>query len=791
MKKILLYLILVFVFSSFAFADFISQGEEFYPDDVNFLYTVNQDFTTSNITVNETAVVIGSGAFAGTYDYDYDHLNVSPSTVSKLDNISCLLQINGTGNINISYNWTNLTGSTIKTGSTICAAGSECTVDILGAPLTQTGQQYTCNVFANASWFYWNQTGTDYTTVSSVFSDINITINSPLNNSVNNFGSLLFNYTISGNLTPEAVLECSLYRKNTVLYEFYQDWDKFKCDSGWTGPNCLEIADKNYLTDSSSQSGSFQFGYWNYTVPINNITSLIWDTSVRTGGQLNVSLIGGCFNETLRLRAGSRDTGTFYQTQWDCYNYTTSSWFTLRTTSTNQPGSGFIKEQGLHIFYNISVDNLTPQLINFSNTVTPGLNYLTDNDVIKDDLYYLINCSTDEQSNTSSEVYINSENEISLLDCGVVNPYMYSNEVALNYTLYNTTGVTIPGDISGFFTIFQYDGSNIKQNLTNTSSTSLAKCIYPANAVTTYSTQMEYTAPTYTTKSYFADQDILSNVTQNISLSLDRIDAATSVTFRVIDQDGNIVPDVFINVLKYDLSTNSSTLTEIIKTDSNGEAIGDIILNTQRYKFILVFNSLIILESSDVILTGTTYQFRVNLLRDYFSDYNNVLGTSCLLTLDKTSREFSFTYIDTTQKITSGCFDVRYRTAYSDTSVYSNCTQSVAGSFTYNIPTVNSNATFIATGSVMIDDQTFVCGSPLSYTDDRDYLNYGVDGLFFGFLIVLVLVMATLWNPSVAVALLVLGFVLSVLTGVLFISHTILISFIVAGGIVMYRVSRR
>ncbi len=354
---------------------------------------------------------------------------------------------------------------------------------------------------------------------------------------------------------------------------------------------------------------------------------------------------------------------------------------------------------------------------------------------------------------------------------------------AINFTFYNATGGVdslINGTMDGHITTDFYGEFNLSWG----SESSVGVCIYPNTTSTVSELQFQYEIQGCGTRTYYLDTT-LDNTTQHINLYCD---AETSpVTFNVKDQDDDDVPNVFIYVQKYDIGTATATTVEIIKTDSDGQAIGNIVKDTQLYKFVLIYGGNIVLETTETYILLDEYTFRIGEGEDYFDDYDRIFNTFCDIWYTNATTSFSYSWVDPSNNVTEACLDI-YMMSNTGTILMNNsCTLAASGTIALTIPSPVGTNTYMATGYIYIDDEKFVCTNSESVSFDLGWQDYATEGLFLSFLLLIFLITLGLWHPVVAIALMIIGVVLLNILGLFHLSWGWMLGFIILGGIVIYK----
>jgi len=246
---------------------------------------------------------------------------------------------------------------------------------------------------------------------------------------------------------------------------------------------------------------------------------------------------------------------------------------------------------------------------------------------------------------------------------------------------------------------------------------------------------------------------------------------------------------VLIYIQKYDIGTATATTNEIINTDSNGQAVGNIIKFTQAYKFILVYNGVVVLEEAPQYIMLDSKTFRISLDADtYFTAFDIVQGVTCSdILYTNATTSFSYTWLDPSNNVTTACLEVYLSSNTAHYMVNSTCEPVSSGTITATIPPPFGSNTYLATGYVYINGNKFVCGNSASATFDVGWKDYGNESLFLSFLLIVFLITVGLWNPVVAIVLMMVGIFLLNILGLFHLDWPWLVGFILLGGIVMWK----
>jgi len=370
---------------------------------------------------------------------------------------------------------------------------------------------------------------------------------------------------------------------------------------------------------------------------------------------------------------------------------------------------------------------------------------------------------------------------------------------AYNITIINeTSDIRMNGTLEGNFIVYPSNTANSKifnlswpsggtgQKDASGSDNSYGICINSHEDSFITTAQMEYEAPGYSKKLYFFNNASINNITKLLNLYLTL--GTTQVKFTVTDFNDNPQPNTIIKILSYDIATDTSKVTEVLKTDSDGNAWGQIILNTQEYKFIIEQEGVIKLETDNTIIDSLTKKFRIGLGSNFFETFNKIGDVSGNVVWTNNTLTFDYTWNDVSGTATQACLEV-VRTSITGKEVLTtgaNCNVAAAGNLAFTLPAPVGTATYVATGYIVIDGiLTPIDTESVSF--DYGALEFGLMGLFVTFLIILFLVMFGMWNPKVSVLLAVIAIIISRILGVIYLGWGATIGIIIMGVIVLIK----
>jgi len=343
--------------------------------------------------------------------------------------------------------------------------------------------------------------------------------------------------------------------------------------------------------------------------------------------------------------------------------------------------------------------------------------------------------------------------------------------------------------IEGHFWIYTTDENIRKEyNLTWENGNSYGVCLSPNKTRFNLSANIFYYND-FEERTYYLNDLTVSNTTQNINLYFQNL--TTQTLFYVIDENDDYIKNAYITVRRHDIGTNTDTTLYILKTDDDGSAVANLILNTEYYSFIITYLGDIVFESSPTLILTSPKTFRVNLGTDFYDNYQQVLNVEGEVSFVNATKTFSFTFNDLGGVSTVGCLEVTKHVGSLDTLVNKTCLTTSSGTINIQITGVGTS-TFVGQGYVKIGGIKYVIDQ-LSYNFNETYKEWGDEGLFavFFFLLTVTMVGVSMGSPAIAIALLAIGLILSVAMSIFMFSSEYVITYVILAGIAMYFTSRR
>jgi hypothetical protein len=364
-----------------------------------------------------------------------------------------------------------------------------------------------------------------------------------------------------------------------------------------------------------------------------------------------------------------------------------------------------------------------------------------------------------------------------------------SNATALNISFYDNAGSsdTIVYEATTFYT----DGVRNKNiSIASSGLNNTQYCIYPNWARMTVNQHNNYYDGT-NYYNYYLNNNLFSNATQQLNLYTKN--GTTQVLFTVQDKNSESVANAFLHILAYDVGSGTYQTTEILQTDTKGQALGNIVLYNMFYTFLIYSNNNLVYAENGVRVIANTRTFTISLAGTIWTDDFVISGSvSHNLYFNNATNNFVFTYSDASSTMHYGCLRVDKFNRTGSYNLSDDCLYSASGSVITNIVPSN-DTTYIGTGYIKFDNHfvkdivEVIFKKPLGYFHEKE------PGLmlFLAVIIWLSLFLIGLPYPAVSLAMFSVAMVVTSLLGLYMISGTMLVGIIFLALTQIYLMNRQ
>jgi hypothetical protein len=279
---------------------------------------------------------------------------------------------------------------------------------------------------------------------------------------------------------------------------------------------------------------------------------------------------------------------------------------------------------------------------------------------------------------------------------------------------------------------------------------------------------------------------INTSARQDIKLYLLQIALASGISFEVTDETGNAKSDIYIKCQRYYVGNNAYETVAMGKTDTQGNDYIYLRKYDAWYKFVFEEKGRLIYITSPMKIADDSLTFKIapDTLAKTLKNYRGIDYTH---SFNNVTRNFKVVFDDPSGSIVEGCMYVARRSMGNNTQICDNCTSSTSGTLLCNVG--NPNETYISVFYVAGSPPTYISGiiADLSILRERLVDKFGTEGLIGAFFIIGTFAVGTLWNPIVAIVACLVGLIVSMMLGMVYVSWGILITMIVIGGILIFK----
>lgn len=427
----------------------------------------------------------------------------------------------------------------------------------------------------------------------------------------------------------------------------------------------------------------------------------------------------------------------------------------------------------------------------------PGNGFVLINEIGEDtggDNEMYIHSSDSATTTFRPKLYLDIEAALGspiLYNCSTENT-AYAGAYSLNISFYdeetlNVIGSAVNIDSSHIVYIAAEPAATWNYSFGFTGRNNYSLCIYPNSTQFITNSLLDYNLDGYSNRNYYLSNANLTGTAQFLNLYLLSNSNSTAITFYVLEQIGNTpITNAYIKALRYYPATNSYKTVEVQKTDVNGIAKLNLVLNNAFYKFIVEKNNIVLRTfEQNKIYTSPVYLY-VSTRMEVFEKYDAVSGVSSTLTWVNSTQTFTWDYSVSSGLTPDACLAVTKMNKGVETTLNLECSSTSAGSLTYVIP-----------GTMTGDYNAYAYvkdSGGVEYLIDVENVHrylateiFGTYGLYLYLLFLMTLVLTGIWNPAVAIVMCVFGFGMGIYLGFIDVPYTVVTLFALVGAIIIYR----
>jgi len=303
----------------------------------------------------------------------------------------------------------------------------------------------------------------------------------------------------------------------------------------------------------------------------------------------------------------------------------------------------------------------------------------------------------------------------------------------------------------------------------------------------------------YAKRNYYIN-NLSANATspQTINLYSINYTKASEIVMTVFDTTtSDAVTGAYIKTLRYYPAENILRVIEISRTDEQGKSLVKLVLADVFYKFQIEYPAGIIkLYTETQNIYALTKSFGLSFITDYLDTWNKIGDVTTDVSCVHSTKTCSFTWSDSNNIVRDATLEVYRDSGFTSELIY---TQTVAGSsgvIGYTILEDTAGNTYSAEGYIESNTGTsnYLADIASLFYSDNELFNdpdQKLANLFPLFLLVLVIVFAVIDFGTVGVVIgSLIGLLIGSISGLLPLSMYYVISFIIMGGILIYKLSK-
>ena len=268
-------------------------------------------------------------------------------------------------------------------------------------------------------------------------------------------------------------------------------------------------------------------------------------------------------------------------------------------------------------------------------------------------------------------------------------------------------------------------------------------CILPNTSVAVGNSIMEYYAPEYSNRKFYLLNFNLSNITKIVPLYLVNNTKATNIQMKVYDKStGAAVSGAYIQVLRYYPELGAYRTVEIEKTDDTGYAVGKLIPFDIFYRFNVIYNNELKLESQLQTIYTTTKLLPISLSEDVLRSFQFIGSISQNTTCNINTRTCTFVWTDVSGLTELAEFNVYKVNAWGKNLIYHQSIASPSGLMFYTVPMAEdmNGSVYTAEGSIETNtvNSKYVMSRAQMSTKSGLEMWGGVQTVLYGMMLVVV-----------------------------------------------------
>lgn len=367
--------------------------------------------------------------------------------------------------------------------------------------------------------------------------------------------------------------------------------------------------------------------------------------------------------------------------------------------------------------------------------------------------------------------------------------------LTLNFTSYDEGDLSMIADF-GFYATFEYwlGTGSIRKNISVSNSSvedNIFFCIYPNNYTYYSDAKIQYEKTGFIKRSHYLINSSLTNTTNALGLYLLNSSASTSFIINIIDEVQFPVTNAYIYIQRYYPGSGIFHTVEMGRTDSSGNTIGHFEAETEDYK-IIVFKEGVILYESDMQKvfcgeTPCTLNFQIQAAAPtVWQNIGDLANLIWSLTYNEVTKFWIYTYVDTSGTTNFGRLLVYTEGGKGRIIICNKTDTSSAATLTCNV--TGYEGTIYAEVYIKRSPEILVWLE--SIVEKLSKAIFGMEGLFWATMIILLIGLIGIWNPSVGIIMMIAGVILINFLQLASLGTVAIMGIVAIGGILLWEMKK-
>lgn len=300
--------------------------------------------------------------------------------------------------------------------------------------------------------------------------------------------------------------------------------------------------------------------------------------------------------------------------------------------------------------------------------------------------------------------------------------------------------------------------------------------------------RITYKSQNYPQRDYYLK--IANTTTGDIDLyALDSTNA-TQISYIIKDENFKPLENATIQALRFYISSNIYEVVEMDLSGFDGSGTLNLEQDDAFYKFRVLYNGKTKLDTvgtninSQHVANGLNFQ--INTLTDTLADVEALQGAAASINFNTASNSFTFSSTDSGGVYDQACLEITGITEYTNQVVNTSCSTSDSSTIVIVVDNT-TNTQYFAQGILINGDNSVVAVQSTKIFDSNNVVDIiGSYGIFLSIFVIILMGMATLYNPKSTIIVGSLGFAIPIFAGFSMFSIGLAILIFLGGIIVSY-----